>query len=236
MKATSLWVDDLSYRYPQGEGALHHISFRVNPGERVGIIGLNGSGKSTLLHHLNGLLLPTSGRVQVGDVTVEKSTLRLVRQRVGLVFQQAEEMLFSATLYEDVAFGLRIMGLPEAEVASRVMEHLSDVGLWEERHRSGATLSVGQCRSAAIATVLAMHPSVLLLDEPTAGLDARMCRHVVRQVTDCCHTCLIASHDLNFLRAVTQRTLVLENGYLVRDDSTRNILGDEGFLRAYDLV
>ncbi len=236
MKATSLTVENLCYRYPQGDEVLHHISFHLSPGERVGIVGLNGSGKSTLLLHLNGLLLPTDGEVRVGEVTVERSTLRLIRRRVGLVFQQAEEMLFSATLYDDVAFGLRLMQLPPEEIDRRVQERLTDVGLWEERHRSGATLSVGQSRSAAIATVLAMHPSLLLLDEPTAGLDARMRRHVVRQVTDCCHTCLIASHDLEFLRSVTQRTLVLEDGYLIRDDSTHSVLGDESFLRAYDLV
>lgn len=229
-------VEELSFRYPQGDDVLHRISFRIEPGEKVALVGLNGCGKSTLLHHLNGLLRPTGGRVTVGGMTVAKDTLTQVRQMVGLVFQQAEEMLFSATLYDDVAFGLRLMHLPPEEVEMRVRHRLQEVGLWEERNRSGATLSVGQCRSAAIATVLAMDPSVLLLDEPTAGLDARARRGVMRHVLDYRHTCIIASHDLDFLRRVTHRTLLLETGRLVHDGSTRLLLNDESFLREYDLT
>jgi energy-coupling factor transporter ATP-binding protein EcfA2 len=229
-------VEELSFRYPQGDDVLHRISFRIEPGEKVALVGLNGCGKSTLLHHFNGLLRPTGGRVTVGGMTVAKDTLTQVRQMVGLVFQQAEEMLFSATLYDDVAFGLRLMHLPPEEVEKRVRHRLQEVGLWEERNRSGATLSVGQCRSAAIATVLAMDPSVLLLDEPTAGLDARARRGVMRHVLDYRHTCIIASHDLDFLRRVTHRTLLLEAGRLVHDGSTRLLLNDESFLREYDLI
>jgi energy-coupling factor transporter ATP-binding protein EcfA2 len=229
-------VEELSFRYPQGDDVLHRISFRIEPGEKVALVGLNGCGKSTLLHHFNGLLRPTGGRVTVGGMIVAKDTLTQVRQMVGLVFQQAEEMLFSATLYDDVAFGLRLMHLPPEEVEMRVRHRLQEVGLWEERNRSGATLSVGQCRSAAIATVLAMDPSILLLDEPTAGLDARARRGVMRHVLDYRHTCIIASHDLDFLRRVTHRTLLLEAGRLVHDGSTRLLLNDESFLREYDLT
>lgn len=229
-------VEELSFRYPREEEILHRISFRIEAGEKVALVGLNGSGKSTLLHHLNGLLLPSGGRIRVGGIPVMRDTLTQVRQTVGLVFQQAEEMLFCATLYDDVAYGLRLMQLPETEIETRVMRCLQDAGLWEERYRSGATLSVGQCRSAALATVLAMDPAILLLDEPTAGLDARARRGVMRHILDDRRTCLIASHDLDFLRTVTGRTLLLEEGRLVHDAPTRLLLHDESLLREYDLL
>lgn len=214
---------DVRYQYPRGAEALRGVSFRISHGEHVALLGLNGSGKSTLLLQINGLLLPSGGRVVIGDIPVEKKTLKLVRQTVGMVFQNSDDMLFMPTIGEDVAFGPRNMGLPEEEVKRRVEKALRDVGLAGMQSRTAFSLSGGQRRAAAIATVLAMEPSILVLDEPTANLDARARRQLIELLKSFSHTILLATHDTDMALELCQRSLVMDSGQLIADSFTADL-------------
>ncbi len=218
---------DVRYTYPNGYEALAGISFLATHGEKVAVLGLNGAGKSTLLLHTNGLLFPTSGEVNVGDVPVTKSTLPIVRQSVGMVFQNPDDQLFMATVEEDVAFGPMNMKLPQAEVERRVSKALAMVGATELRKRPPFTLSGGQKRAVAIATVLAMEPSILVMDEPTSDLDRRARRDLIDLVKGFDHTCLIATHDLDMALEVCPRAILIRDGIIAADGPTEEIVGLE---------
>lgn len=200
------------FSYPEGKEVLSDISFRITHGQRVALLGLNGSGKSTLLQLVNGLLTPTHGEVIIGDIPVVKNTLPIIRQTVGMVFQNADDMLFMPTIYEDVAFGPRNMKLPEEEVERRVKKALTDVGLSDRGDYSSFRLSGGQRRSAAIAAVLAMEPAILLLDEPTSNLDSRARRQVIDILNNYHHTILVATHDIEFAKELCDSYIMLEEG------------------------
>lgn len=215
---------NVSYRYPDGTIALDNVSFRIDHGEKVAILGLNGSGKTTLLLHTNGLLLPTSGEVNVGDVPLCAKTLPIVRRAVGLVFQNADNQLFMPTVEADVAFGPTNMGLPPAEVERRVDMALQAVGCATSRHKSPAALSGGLKKCVAIATVLSMEPDILVLDEPTTGLDILARRKVEEIITSFNHTCLIATHDLALASKTATRALLIENGRLVADSDIDSVI------------
>lgn len=215
--------DHVSYSYPGGTKALDDVSFRITHGEHVALLGLNGCGKSTLLLHINGLLMPTQGRVVIGDIPVTKKTLPVVRSTVGLVFQNPDDMLFMPTIGEDVAFGPRNMKLPEEEVERRVVKALSDVGLLELRDRPAFTLSGGQRRAAAIAAVLSMEPDILVLDEPSSNLDAKARRQLIDILHDFRHTFLIATHDLPLAQELCPRSLIMEQGHIVNDLPTGSL-------------
>nr|MDE6342875.1 energy-coupling factor ABC transporter ATP-binding protein [Muribaculaceae bacterium] len=182
---------DVTYAYPDGTRALDHVSFLITHGEKVALLGLNGAGKSTLILHTNGILMPESGEVNVGDVPVCRKTLTLVRRSVGLVFQNSDDQLFMPTVEEDVAFGPLNMRLPVEEVDRRVDDALEAVGALDLRHRNPATLSGGQKKAVAIATVLSMGPSILVLDEPTSDLDCAARRRLINLLKGFDHTLLI---------------------------------------------
>lgn len=209
--------ENVKYAYPNGGPALDGVSFRINHGERVALLGLNGSGKSTLLLHTNGLLFPDSGRVVVGDVPVTRKTAPLVRQRVGLVFQNPDDMLFMPTIADDVAFGPRNMKLPEEEVERRVVEALTAVGLIGKRDRPSFRLSGGERRAAAIAAVLSMEPDILVLDEPTANLDSEATERLIGILDGFRHTIIMATHDLGVARRVCRRAITLNHGRIESD-------------------
>lgn len=209
--------ENVSYEYPDGNEALHEVNFRITHGERVALLGLNGSGKSTLLLHTNGLLLPTSGRVVVGDVPVTKKTAPDVRRRVGLVFQNPDDMLFMPTIADDVAFGPRNMKLPDEEVERRVEASLRAVGLSDKRDRASFQLSGGERRAAAIASVLSMEPDILLLDEPSANLDSEAEERLIEILDNFHHTILLATHDLPLAERICRRAITLERGRVVKD-------------------
>lgn len=215
---------DVSFTYPNGFEALHKVSFHITHGERVALLGRNGAGKSTLILLTNGLLLPTAGEVNIGDVPVTRKTLPIVRQSVGLVFQYPDDQLFMPTVEEDVAFGPLNMQLPPHEVERRVEKALSDVGASDLRKRSPMQLSGGQKRRVAIATVLSMEPSVLVLDEPTSNLDIGARRDLINVLDAFRHTQLIATHDLDFVRRHCPRSIVIEKGRVVADGATEEIL------------
>lgn len=221
---------NVTYRYPGGKTALRNVSFRINHGEKVGLLGRNGAGKSTLLLHTNGLLLPTEGKVDIGGVPVEKKTVGEIRKMVGMVFQNPDDQLFMPTVEEDVAFGPANMKLPADVISSRVQEALASVGCSDLAGRSPMQLSGGQKRRVAIATVLAMEPSVLVLDEPTSNLDWASRENVVRLVKGFLHTCLIASHDLGIIRNLCTRCIVIDEGKIIGDAPTPEIFGDRELL------
>ena len=221
---------DLEYAYPDGTPALRGVSFRIEHGESVGIVGANGAGKSTLLLHLNGCLLATKGSVRVGDFPVTRETLPHVRRGVGTIFQDPNDQLFMPTVEEDVAFGPRNLSLPPEEVERRVRESLEAVNALPLRSRPPYRLSGGEKRSVAIATVLAMSPDVLVMDEPTSGLDPRARRKLIGLLREFLHTKIIASHDLDMILDVCSRAIVLHEGRVVADGPAPTLLADEELL------
>jgi len=225
-----LEVSGLAYAYPDGTRALRGLDFALVPGECVALVGANGAGKSTLLQHLNGTLLPLEGRVAVDGHIIAPATLSAVRRAVGMVFQDPDDQLFMPTVYEDVAFGPRNLGLPETEVDARVMGALDQVDALPLAAKPPYRLSAGEKRRAALATVLALEPALLVLDEPTSGLDPRGRRHLIELLGAFPHTRLIATHDVDLVLELCPRTLVLHEGQLMADGPTLSIFRDEALL------
>lgn len=230
-----LRFDKVRYTYPNGHEALRGVSLCITHGEKVALVGENGAGKSTLLLHTNGLLMPSSGEVVMGGITLTPRTLRLVRQAVGLVFQNPDDQLFMPTVEEDVAFGPSNMGLTSAEIEQRVSDALAAVGALDLRKASPYRLSGGQKKSVSIATVLSMEPAVLVLDEPTANLDPRARRQIIRLIGQFSHTTLIATHDMEMVRELCPRTLVMRRGEIVADGPTEAIFSDLPLLESCGL-
>ena len=225
-----LRFDDVHYRYPNGYEALCGVSFRITHGEKVALVGANGAGKSTLMLHTNGLLMPSQGGVVLGGIALTRRTLPLVRQSVGLVFQDSDNQLFMPTVEEDVAFGPSNMRLEPEEIRRRVTEALDAVGALHLRGASPFRLSGGQKKRVAIATVLAMEPSVLVMDEPTSNLDPRARRQIIDLIRRFSHTTLIATHDMEMVLDLCDRTIVMKQGRIVADGSTRHVFGDLALL------
>ncbi len=228
-------MQDVHFAYPDGRTALSGVNFTIHHGESVGLVGANGAGKSTILLHLAGVLLPQKGEVRVGDCPVTKDTLREVRRHVGLVFQDPDDQLFMPTVGQDVAFGPLNQHLPKPEVERRVSEALGRVGATHLMDRPAHRLSGGERRAAALATVLALAPDILLLDEPSASLDPASRRRVIGYLRSFEHTRIIASHDLDLVLDVCQRTLVLAEGRVVADGPTREILANRELLESVTL-
>jgi len=227
-------IDSLSFNYPDGQPALIDVSMVIRQGETVGIIGPNGAGKSTLLLHLNGIF-QSDGAVQVFGMPVRDKNLKIVRVRVGLVFQDPNDQLFSPTVFEDVAFGPMNMMLPENEVRQRVAKALRWVGMTGYESRSSHHLSRGEKKRIAIATVLSMNPEVLVLDEPTSDLDPKTKWALVDLLEELPMTKILTTHDLEIVRALCRRTIVLDKGRLVADGPTDSILYDIPMLEAHSL-
>jgi len=221
---------DLHYVYPDGTPALRGISFRITHGESVGVVGANGAGKSTLLLHLNGTLTPGKGEVRIGELPIAKETLDNVRRSVGMLFQDPDDQLFMPTVYEEVAFGPRNLGVPAAEIESRVREALERVGAAGLADRPPYKLSGGEKRAVSIASVLSMSPDILVLDEPSASLDPRSRRHLIELLATFRHTKILATHDLDMVLDLCERTIVLHRGSVKADGPTREIFGDAALL------
>ena len=237
-----LQVQNLNYIYSIGtpfqHQALEDISFSVNRGEFIGIIGHTGSGKSTLMQQLNGLLKPTSGKILLDekDIWSDKKLTRQARFRVGLVFQYPEYQLFEETVYKDIAFGPKNMGLSADEIDRRVRESAAIVGLTEEHLQvSPFDLSGGQKRRVAIAGVIAMEPEILILDEPTAGLDPKGREGILKNIEDYRKkhnaTIMMVSHSMDDVARLTDRLLVLNGSHLAMDGTPPEV-----FARAEELV
>jgi cobalt/nickel transport system ATP-binding protein len=228
-------VKDLEYTYPDGTRVLSGISFRITHGESVAIIGANGAGKSTLLLQLNGCLLPQSGTVRIGDFPLNKETLPYIRRTVGMIFQDPDDQLFMPLVYDDVAFGPLNLGLPLEEVEARVMSALATVGASHLKDRPPYKLSGGQKRAVAIASVLSMSPSILVMDEPTSYLDPKTRRQFIELLKTFKHTLIIATHDLDMVLDLCTRTIVLKDGQVVADGPTLDILQNVGLLNSSSL-
>lgn len=218
------------FSYPDGNRALENISFRITHGESVGIVGANGAGKSTLLGLLLGLNMPSSGEINVGDIPMTKKTLPLIRQRMGLVFQNPDDQLFMNRVYDDVAFGPRSMKLDENEVERRVREAMETTGIWHLKDKAPYKLSGGEKKRAAIAAVLSMEPDILVMDEPTAELDPRGRRRIINLLKGFTHTRIIASHDMDLIWDLCQRTIVISHGTILADGDTKEILSNKDLL------
>ena len=223
-------VKDLQYTYPDGTRVLRGVSFRITHGEAVAIIGANGAGKSTLLLQLNGCLLPQAGAVRIGDFPLNKKTLPYVRRTVGMVFQDPDDQLFMPLVYDDVAFGPLNLGLPLEEVEARVVSALATVGALHLKDRPPYRLSGGEKRAVAIASVLSMSPSILVMDEPTSYLDPKTRRHLIELLQTFKHTLIIATHDLDMVLDLCSRTIILKDGQVIADGPTLEILQNQELL------
>ena len=233
---TCIDICDLVYHYPDGRSALDGLTLTLCPGEKVALVGPNGAGKSTLLLHLNGILRATGGTVRVFGQGITDDNLPRIRARVGLVFQDPDDQLFSPTVFDDVAYGPMYAGLSEREIRERVAWALEQVGMEEYASRYSHHLSVGEKKRAAIATVLSMHPEILALDEPTAGLDPRARRRLIELLQVLKESLVAATHDLAFVAEVFDRTVVLDGGRIVADGPTGLILADDELLGRHGLM
>jgi len=231
----SIEIDNLHYAYPDGHAALHGVSMHIEPCEKVALVGPNGAGKSTLMLHLNGILTAGSGQIHIAGLDLTPANIGKVRSRVGLVFQSPDDQLFSPTVFDDVAFGPIYQGLSEAEVRQRVEEALTLVYMSGYAHRVSHHLSVGEKKRIAIASVLSMKPEVLVLDEPTAGLDPRARRSLIHLLDELPITMLVSTHDLLMVRELFPRMIVMDEGIIVADGPTRELLEDEHLLALHGL-
>jgi cobalt/nickel transport system ATP-binding protein len=230
----ALEIADLHYNYPDGTAALNGITLAVRDGERIGIIGANGAGKSTLLLHLNGVLRGR-GMVRVFGEAAGNGNLAAIRCKVGMVFQNPDDQLFCPTICEDVAFGPRNMRLPEAEVRHRVDHALKTVGIAHLKHKSPFHLSMGQKKRAALATVLSMDAQILALDEPTSNLDPRGRRELIALLQNFARTQIIATHDLDLVRCLCTRVILLDAGKIIADTIPDSLLDNHELLEAHGL-
>jgi cobalt/nickel transport system ATP-binding protein len=223
-------VTELEYQYPDGTRALNGINLMIHHGESVAIVGANGAGKSTLLLHLNGYHTPQQGTVQIGDFPVTKKTLPEVRRTVGMVFQDPDDQLFMPTVMDDVAFGPRNLNLPEETVQQKVTAALEQVDALHLKDRPSHRLSGGEKRAVAIASVLSMTPNILVMDEPTTGLDPHARRLLINRLESFTHTKIIATHDLDLVLDLCQRTIVIHGGKVMADGATEDIFQDSELL------
>jgi cobalt/nickel transport system ATP-binding protein len=230
----SIEIKNLTFSYPDGTSALCDVSLSIEPGEKVALVGPNGAGKSTLILHLNGIL-SGHGLVRVCSLEVTKENLGRVRSCVGLVFQSPEDQLFSPTVFDDVAFGPLYQGLPPAEVVQRVDQALDAVHMLSYKKRVSHHLSMGEKKRIAIATVLSMQPEVLVLDEPTGGLDPRSRRSLIHLLQELPLTMLASTHDMLLVREIFPRMIVLDEGRVVADGPTRVLMNDAALLEAHGL-
>ena len=227
-------VEHLSFAYPDGHQALRDVSLSIAPGEKVALVGPNGAGKSTLMLHLNGILTG-SGQVCVCGLDITKDTLGKVRAAIGLVFQSPDDQLFSPTDFDDVAFGPIYQGLPPGEIRARVEEALAAVHMGDYLRRVSHHLSAGEKKRIAIATVLSMNPEILVLDEPSAGLDPRARRGLINLLRELPQTMLVSTHDLPLVRELFPRTVIMDQGCIAADGPTETLLNDVPLLEAHGL-
>jgi cobalt/nickel transport system ATP-binding protein len=235
MTTPVLDVRGVAFAYPDGHQALYGVDLHVHRGERVALLGPNGAGKTTLVLHLNGILLPGQGTVSVSGLPVTRANVGEVRRRVGVVFQDPDDQLFMGSVRDDVAFGPRNLGLRGAELDCCVMTALDRVGMADFVDRPPHHLSFGQRRRVAVATVLAMEPEILVLDEPSSNLDPASRRELADILTSLDVTVLMVTHDLPYALQLCPRSVVLSDGVMVADGPTLDILTDDALMKAHRL-
>lgn len=235
MSTPVLDVRGLAYAYPDGHQALFGVDLHVHRGERVALLGPNGAGKTTLVLHLNGILTAGAGSVAVSGLPVEPAQVQEIRRRVGIVFQDPDDQLFMGSVRADVAFGPRNLGLRGAELEARVLAALDQVGMTEYVDRPPHHLSFGQRRRVAVATVLAMEPEILVLDEPSSNLDPAARRELADIIRSLEVTVLMVTHDLPYALELCPRSVVLSEGQVVADGATYDVLTDADLMAAHRL-
>jgi cobalt/nickel transport system ATP-binding protein len=230
-------VANLSYTYPDGTKALHKIDFQIHQQEKVALVGANGSGKSTLQLHLNGILLPQSGRVEICGRSVNRENILTIRNFVGLVFQNPDDQLFMPTVWEDIGFGPLNLGFRGNLLNEKIVRAMRSVDLEPQWYssRNIDRLSGGEKKRVALAGILAMEPSILVLDEPSAQLDPRSRRQTIELLTKLNQTQLIATHDLDLALELCSRTIVLSHGTIVYDGMTETVMNNTEFLKQHSL-
>jgi cobalt/nickel transport system ATP-binding protein len=238
MITPSLEIKDLAFAYPDGNQALYGVNLTVGQGERVALLGPNGAGKTTLVMHMNGIHPAAQGEVRVAGQLIDasdKANLHSIRSKVGIVFQDPDDQLFMPTVGEDVAFGPYNMGVRGVELDRVVIEALELVGMTEFKDRPPHHLSFGQRRRVAVATVLAMKPEILVLDEPSSNLDPASRRELADILRSLEITIVMVTHDLPYALELCERAVILSGGIIVADKKTREILGDKNLLQAHRL-
>jgi cobalt/nickel transport system ATP-binding protein len=234
----ALSITGLTFAYPDGRQALHGIDLTLDEGERVALLGPNGAGKTTLVLHLNGILHGGDGRVEISGLPVtpgDRKAITEIRRRVGIVFQDPDDQLFMPTVAEDVAFGPANLGVRGADLDDRVTEALAAVGMLEHREQVPQHLSFGQRRRVAVATVLAMRPSLLVLDEPSSNLDPASRRELAEIIRSLPVTVLMVTHDLPYALELCPRSVILDEGRIVADAPTGDLLADRDRMAAHRL-
>ena len=235
MALPAVEIRDLTFAYPDGHLALACVNLTIECGERVAVLGPNGAGKTTLVLHLNGIHTATSGEVFISGLSVAKPQLKEIRRRVGIVFQDPDDQLFMPTVRDDVAFGPANLGLRGDELDQRVGEALAAVGMADCADRPPHHLSFGQRRRVAAATVLAMRPDLLVLDEPSSNLDPAARREFADIVRSLDMTTLMVTHDLPYALELCERAVILDHGRIVADGPTRDLLVDDDLMRSHRL-
>lgn len=223
-------LQGVHYSYPDGTRALNGISFRIVHGESVGIVGANGAGKSTLLLQINGTLLPTRGSVSIGETILSKKTAKEIRKKIGFVFQDPDDQIFMPTVFEDVAFGPLHLGWTLENVEQSAIKALEQVNCLHLKDRPPHRLSLGQRRSISIASVISMDPDILIMDEPSSNLDPRSRRQLIQLLKKFDHSKMLASHDLDMVMQLCDRTIILNEGTVVADGKTLELFSNETLL------
>ena len=235
MNSPVVEIRDLAFTYPDGTAVLDAVNLGISRGERVAILGPNGAGKTTLILHLNGILEPQRGEVLINGVKVDADSAHEIRSRVGLVFQDPDDQLFMTTVRQDVAFGPANYGVRGDELAKRTKWALDVVGMSHSAERPPHHLSVGERRRIALATVLAMEPEVLVLDEPSSNLDPASRRELAITLNELDQTLIMVTHDLPYALELCDRTVIMDGGLIVADGPTSQILADSGLLESHRL-
>ena len=217
-------VENVTFGYEKEREILKNISLHAGEQDSIGLVGANGVGKSTLLKLLVGLNLGFTGRIQIGEIPVEKETLPQIREKIGYVFQDSDSQLFMSTAFEDIAFAPRNYGLPEDEVKRRVNRALELVGISHLRDKQIFKMSGGEKKLVSIATILSMTPDIILMDEPSITLDPRNRRNLIRILNSFKQLKIIASHDLDMILDTCERTIIMSNGEIVCDGATKEVL------------
>ncbi len=228
-------LNQVGFAYKENIPVLQDISLSIEAGASVGLVGANGAGKSTLMKLLVGLLKPTSGQVRICGLDVEKKNLAEIRRRIGYVFQDADNQLFMSTVYEDIAFGPLNYGLPKEEVERKVQAAMEQTGTTHLKDQPVYQMSGGEKRLVSIATILAMEPDCILMDEPEAALDPRNRRRLIELLKTLKPAKLIASHDLDLILDTCDRVILMSHGRIVADGPAQEILRDEKLLVEHDL-
>ena len=228
-------ITEVSFSYPDGTRAMNNLSLCINTGCTLGIIGANGAGKSTLLNHLNGWHIPSKGTIAIGNTIVCKKNLDRIHQLVGVVFQNPDDQLFTARLYDDIAFGPENLGISTTHTAILVEKTLRELELWELRDKPPSHLSQGEKRFAAIATVLVTKPEVIVMDEPTSDLDPKNRRKLINLINTLRLTTITVSHDLDFIWDTCARVCIMNKGEIVADGPAKEILSNSILLESNNL-